>query len=328
MDDRLKELKAWLYQTLNTVPALIPIVGDASFRRYFRFQHEGQSFIAMDAPPSLEDSHSFVSVARSLAPLGVRVPYIQAQNLAQGYLLLEDLGDRLYLRELNENNADTLYTRATTSLLRIHQCDQVVEYTLPFFDSTYIMRELLLFQEWFLDQYLHVPIPTTMLRKLFEMLVTSAQEQPQVFMHRDYHSRNLLVVEDDVGVLDFQDAMWGPVTYDAVSLLRDCYIAWPQNKVEGWAINFYHYSQEIGLIQRGHSEQQFMRWFDLMGLQRHLKAIFIFARKYLRDGVQDYLADIPRTLNYVINVSENYPELHHFRHYLLEHVMPRMEVTA
>lgn len=325
-DSRLTALCAWLNSVLKTSDITpTPLVGDASFRRYFRLQMQGRSLIAMDAPPELENSQSFVNVAQCFSASGIRVPTIYATDLAQGFLLLEDLGDKLYLRELTADNADVLYQNALASLLQIHRCQEVSVHTLPHFDTAFIERELYAFQEWFLAKYLQVQLPQQVLTDAFAVLAASAAEQPQVCVHRDYHSRNLLVLEqNEVGVLDFQDAVWGPITYDAVSLLRDCYIAWPKERVYSWILNFYQCTCDAGLIANIPVDQ-FIRWFDLMGMQRHMKAIFIFARKYLRDSTPMYLADIPRALTYILDVSARYPEFATLRRHLLDQVMPRME---
>jgi aminoglycoside/choline kinase family phosphotransferase len=185
----------------------------------------------------------------------------------------------------------------------------------------FIQKELDNFEHWFLDRYLCVQIPQ--LQKTFDFLISSATNQPQVCVHRDYHSRNLIrLANNGVGVLDFQDAVWGPVAYDAVSLLRDCYINWPRKQVEQWAENFRKMA-ELKHV----SPEEFLRWFDLMGIQRHLKALFIFARKYIRDSSHHYIPDIPRTFQYVLDVSESYPELSEFRRVLIGEVAPKVLVA-
>lgn len=302
----IDNLRAWLVNHFKTDAfSLTPIPGDASFRCYFRIQHKDQSFIAMDAPPPLEDVRPFIAIAKKFAAQQVQVPEILAAHLEEGFLLLTDFGDRLFLKELQLSNADQLYTAALTTLLQIQTCDPN---DIPHFDRAFMQKELSAFQEWFLEKHLNVNLPASLLQHTFEYLIDSAEQQPQVCVHRDYHSRNLMCLNNgEVGVLDFQDAVLGPITYDAVSLLRDCYIDWPSKQVEAWADNFRQ--QACKQV----SSAQFLQWFDLMGIQRHLKALFIFARKYIRDNDPNYLADIPRTLQYVIDVSERYPALREFR---------------
>ena len=315
MDSRLLALQPWLINHFNTDNIQItPLQGDASFRRYFRVQHNDTRYIAMDAPPELEDIKPFIHVAREFGQLDIHVPHIFAENLEHGFLLLTDFGDSLYSQELQPHNADLLYTSALETLVRIQTC----QVAFPPFDAVFMQKELDNFQHWFLNRYLNVQLPH--LQKVFDFLIHAAVIQPQVCVHRDYHSRNLMCLPDNqVGVLDFQDAVRGPVTYDAVSLLRDCYINWPREQVEQWA---EHFRKTAGL--NNVSPAEFLRWFDLMGIQRHLKALFIFARKYIRDSSHHYIPDIPRTLQYVLDVSEKYPELHDFRRVLLDEVAPKV----
>lgn len=315
-DIRLDQLHEWSIKELKTSAIqLKPLAGDASFRRYFRLHLTERTLIAMDAPPQQENMHPFVAIAQAFAKLDINVPHILACNLEHGFMLLDDLGDHLYLNLLNSQNVDMLYEKAFDALLRIQTCQQnIPEWTLPHFDQRHIQRELDLFPEWFLTKHLKLTIDSELqkiLDKTCSTLINSALEQPQVCVHRDYHSRNLLLVEDThVGVLDFQDAVWGPITYDLVSLLRDCYIDWPREKVEQWALQFHNHAL------KKNSPQLFLKWFDLMGIQRHLKVLGIFARLCYRDNKPNYLNDIPRILNYVLTVSENYPELAPLRNFL------------
>lgn len=318
MGARFLALQPWLINHFNSDNIQItPLQGDASFRRYFRIQHNDTSYIAMDAPPELEDIKPFIHVACEFRQLDIQVPHIFAENLEQGFLLLTDFGDRLYSKALHPDNAELLYTSALETLVRIQTC----QVAFPLFDAAFMQKELNNFQHWFLDRYLNVQLPN--LQKVFDFLIHSAITQPQVCVHRDYHSRNLICLADNqVGVLDFQDAVWGPITYDVVSLLRDCYISWPRHQVEQWVENF----RKIAGLNTV-SPEEFLRWFDLMGIQRHLKALFIFARKYIRDNSHHYIPDIPRTLQYVLDVSEGYPELHDFRQALLDKVVPKVFMT-
>lgn len=320
LSDRLQLLRRWL-DTLELPPfSLTPASSDASFRRYFRLQLDGRSLIAMDAPPPQEDVRPFVGIARSLHEVGVHVPEILAHDPAQGFVLMSDLGIQLYLPNLNDQTAERLYGDALRALL-VLQARGPGSYSLPPYDEALLRREIGLFDEWYLGRHLGMQLGETRrdaLQGVYTKLVRNALEQPQVCVHRDYHSRNLLLMaHHNPGVLDFQDAVMGPVTYDPVSLLRDCYIAWPRQRVEAWALGYRELAQQAGIL--GEVEpQRFLRWFDWMGVQRHLKATGIFARLNHRDGKPGYLADIPRTLGYVREVSERYTELAPLRQLLSE----------
>ena len=334
MGQRLAGLKLWVEQTfaqLNIELAkdwqCVPVSGDASFRRYFRLHSHGMSWILMDAPPQKEDSHPFVAIAKAWEPLDIHAPVVHAVDFEQGYMLLSDLGDDLYLDQLNGDNADELYSRAFGALTRLQQCRDIEGHPLPQYDRALLQREMDLFRDWLVGDLLQVELKPGV-KKLFaevsEVLIESALEQPTVCVHRDYHSRNLLVDGDKTpGVIDFQDAVIGPVTYDLVSLLRDCYIEWPDLQVYGWVDQFGGLLQQDGLLEN-YDRAQFYRWFDLMGAQRHLKAAGIFARLNLRDGKPGYLRDIPRTLNYIIRVAGRYDELVTFSAWLQDVVVPAM----
>lgn len=292
-----------------------PLVGDASFRRYYRLQCSQQTYIGVNAPPSSENNAGFVQVSDAFAKLHLNVPQVLATDFEKGFLLITDLGNDVFAQKLHKNNADQLYRLALDKLAIIQTCPT----TLPPFDAAFIQGELTNFRHWLLEKHWELtPSPTEekLLEKTFHQLITSATEQPQCCVHRDYHSRNLMLLPNDqLGILDFQDAVIGPVTYDAVSLLRDCYIDWPKEKVREWALYFYE------LIRARHpnmSAEQYLRWFDWMGIQRHLKAAFIFARKYHRDHNDGYLKELPRTLGYVLAVGKQYPELDQFTRWLSE----------
>ena len=317
---RQKALSQWVCEQLNHhYLELLPIVGDASFRRYFRVYHGDNSFIVMDAPPELEDCHSFVAIVQTFAELGLRVPRVFSYDLTQGFLLLSDFGERLYYHELNSQNATRLYAAAWGELLKIQKCRGISGWSLAYFDEQFMLRELMAFRDWFLQRYCQLDINRAtekVLQDTFDTLMQEAVNQPQVCVHRDYHSRNLMLLDDGaVGILDFQDAVIGPVTYDIVSLLRDCYIDWPVSCVERWLDTFRQQSLDAGILTSV-SQQQYTRWFDLMGMQRHLKAIFIFARKYLRDDDASYLPDIQRALNYIQYVADKHSEFRQFSSYL------------
>lgn len=313
MPERLNELTQWLRQDIGLPPFdIAPASSDASFRRYFRVRYADQSRIIMDAPPDKEDCGPFIAIARAFHALGLNVPEVLGANLERGFLLLTDLGHSQYLNELNETSAPRLYRDAMQALLALQRPKTGSTILLPSYDRPLLMREMALFRDWFMEQHLGLALDKTItdaLDKAFDILVHSALEQPQVWVHRDYHSRNLMVTtQGNPGILDFQDAVTGPVTYDLASLLRDCYIAWPREQVEEWVENYHAQALKTGVIS-GVGAAQFLRWFDLMGVQRHLKAIGIFARLNIRDAKPGYLKDIPRTLGYVEEVSGRYPEL-------------------
>lgn len=328
MDTRLEELKNWITETMHGAEFTVtPLLGDASFRRYFRIQFADHTAIAMDAPPEREESYPFVTIARAFAKLGLRVPQILKENLSIGFLLLTDLGDKLYLKELNSNNADILYGNALQELLVVQACREVHGWALPHFDQRMMGQELDFFSYWFLDRYLNLHLTqkeSVTVREAFQFLLDAATEQPQVCVHRDYHSRNLLVLDDcKVGIVDFQDAVWGPLTYDVVSLLRDCYVDWPQEQVQKWALTYLRNAIAANIVPATITPEQFMRWFDLMGIQRHLKATFIFVRKLLRDNHPGYLDDVPRTLNYIHTVAKPYRELQKFNKLFNNVILPK-----
>jgi aminoglycoside/choline kinase family phosphotransferase len=313
MTQRLEQLRHWLQQVAGFGEfSLVPASADASFRRYFRVQHAGGTAIAVDAPPEQEDSRPFVVVARALHEIGLNVPVIQAADLDLGFLLVSDLGSTLYLDVLDETSVERLYGDALGALLVLQAHGPLADTALPPYDRDRLLAELGLFPEWFLDRHLGRS-PTeaehAVIDAAFELLIASALEQPQVTVHRDYHSRNLMRVDlNNPGILDFQDAVVGPVTYDLVSLLRDCYIRWPRQRVESWALGYHELALQSGVL-RERDEARFLRWFDLMGLQRHLKVLGIFARLWHRDGKPGYLADLPRVLEYAVEVTASYPEL-------------------
>ena len=311
MTTRLQQLNLWLSEAISTKDyQLEPASGDASFRCYFRFKLNDETFIVMDAPPELENCTSFIDVAERLLAVDINVPRIIKKDLQQGFLLLSDMGDKRYLDELMPASVDKLYQVAMQELFQIQL--QVESKGLPAYSEDLLLQEMELFRYWLLQQHIGLDLTAetqAMLDEIFKLLLTEALSQPKVFVHRDYHSRNLMINgrgDDPPGVLDFQDAVEGPFTYDLVSLLKDCYIKWPDQQIRGWA-NYY-----FELITEEYPDidaSNFMRWFDLMGVQRHLKASGIFARLYHRDGKTAYLADIPRTLSYIVDLQDEYPEL-------------------
>ncbi|HRD64553.1 MAG TPA: phosphotransferase [Candidatus Competibacter sp.] len=332
MSDREQLLREWLEAVLP-VPftRIAPASSDASFRRYFRVWYDGQTRIVMDAPPDKEDCRPFVAIGQAMRGLGLNVPEVLAKDLDRGLLLLTDLGSRQYLAELDERSVPGLYEDALDALARLQVGGDPASPLLPPYDSALLHREMELFRDWFLGRLLGLELNQDEHRVLdhaFALLTDNALEQPRVWVHRDYHSRNLMVTDpDNPGVLDFQDAVVGAVTYDLVSLLRDCYVSWPRERVESWALAHRARLRALGMSGLDDAEQ-FLRWFDLMGVQRHLKAIGIFARLNLRDGKPGYLRDIPRTLGYVLAVADRYPDLAALRDLLRIREVDRWEPMA
>lgn len=317
--------------------ALTPVSGDASFRRYFRGYSDRGSWILVDAPPDREDSRPFVAVAERLAAIGVAVPQVFAADLVQGFMCLEDFGSELLWTRLAAAQhtpaivptADQLYRSAFAQLLLIQRCDALAP-PLPVYDSTLLLREMRLFSEWFCAGLLRQPLDAgeqVLVEQAFAVLVEAALAQPQVFVHRDFHSRNLMYRGTaPPGVLDFQDAVRGPATYDLVSLLKDCYIEWPRAQVNTWALEYAAEAQEQGILQQG-APTRFLRDFDLMGAQRHIKVLGIFSRLWLRDGKAAYLRDIPLTLRYLTTVVAEHADLQAFSDWLQTRVVPVLETA-
>lgn len=331
-NSRFDQLLNWLQVTLELKMTRIePASSDASFRRYFRVYLAQESRIVMDAPPPQENVRPFVNVAGLMREAGLQTPGIHAVDAERGFLLLDDLGNRSYLDVLTTETADRLYADAIEALVRLQQGVSIESAGLPHYDFQLLTRELGIFREWLLENALSLtlsPDEERMLAATWEILVESALEQPKVCVHRDYHCRNLMVTDQqNPGVLDFQDAVVGPITYDLVSLLRDCYIAWPDDQVQMWVEKFRQTVQRAGRDDVSDASQ-FRRWFDLMGMQRHLKAAGIFVRLKLRDGKTGYLKDIPRTLGYVAEAGKRYPELREFADFVERRVMPELDGMA
>lgn len=317
-DARLQLLDRWLESLFGDRDFSLAVASaDASFRRYFRVARRGETLIAMDAPPDKEDMAPYVRVAAMLVDVGVNAPRVLHQNAAQGFLLNTDLGTRTYLNELaDESKADALYGDALAALVTIQAKADRHARTLPPYDAAVLQREMTLFPEWFVARHLGLSLTPTeeqQVQTTFDVLIAEALRQPRVFVHRDYHSRNLMVGDGkrygaNPGILDFQDALYGPVTYDLVSLLRDLYIAWPIERVHAWVKRFRSDAAGAGVAVGG-SDDEFLRWFDFMGVQRHLKVLGIFARLWHRDGKPGYLKDLPLTLRYVRDVVDVHAEL-------------------
>jgi N-acetylmuramate 1-kinase len=318
---------AWARSTLgNPDLTLASASADASFRSYWRTQYpksqsESQSWIVMDSPPAQEDPRPWLAIGDRLSAAGLHVPAVRAHDLQQGFLLIEDLGSRLYLPALSEGTVDALYGDAMNALLRMQTSVDVIG--MQPYDQEFLRREMEIMPEWLLGRHLGRTLDADdaeVLDTAFEVLLDSALEQPRCFVHRDYHSRNLLIVEPDSpetmipgllnpGIIDFQGALRGPITYDLASLLRDCYIVWDRERVESWVEDYRLRLQAAKLIDTTVDRERFLRWFDLIGLQRHIKVLGLFCRLGYRDGKLDYLNDLPRVYDYVISVARGYPEL-------------------
>ena len=302
------------------------LAGDAGFRRYFRLNTQ-PSLIAVDSPPAQENNPAYVSVAMALQAQGIRTPIIYAVDFTRGFLLLEDFGYDLLQPLLNENSLGEYYQQAESTLLALQQTAPKAQ-IFPVYDALRLHAEMALFGDWFLGEMLGISLDRneiSLLDTVFDVLIESALTQPQVVVHRDYHSRNLMLLPDkSLGVIDFQDAVVGPVTYDLVSLLKDCYIRWPAEQMRERAIVFKAQSPHCDTSD----QQQFLRWFDLMGMQRHIKVMGIFARLALRDGKQSYLKDLPLVIRYSLEAAKAYPETVEFYDWFLQRVEPVLSAQA
>ena len=323
---RQSQLLQWLESLAeNTYTNLQAASADASFRQYFRVfnTQDNKSYIVMDAPPEKENSHLFVLVTELIRGVGVNAPDIIALDLQQGFLLLDDLGNKPYLDYLSDNTAENLYIDAIDALVKM----QTIDAMLPAYDEQLLLTEMELFESWYLNRHLDVQLDEdqkTSLYSIFTILIKSAEQQPQVFVHRDYHSRNLMITDsNNPGVIDYQDAVIGPVTYDLVSLFKDCYIEWPGEKIEHWLDLYLARLTPEHIIEK----DTLTRWFDLMGVQRHLKVLGIFARLNYRDGKSQYLNDLPLTLKYVVDACEKYIELQPLKQ-LLEEIVSNSNTSA
>lgn len=328
--EREQALSHWIAQQLDCAPEsiqLTPIANDAGFRRYFRFQLPSQ-WLAVDAPPQTEDTQQFVTLARYLSSHKVNTPKILAADETAGFLLVEDFGDKLLHRQLTPTNATALYQQTFNALLSLQACPDAPA-LIPRYDLALLRRELEIFSEWFVGNLLGYslnPTEIAILDALFVALENNALEQPQTLVHRDFHSRNLLVRADNtLGVIDFQGALWGGCTYDLVSLLRDCYIRWPAEQVNAWALEYRQAAINAGLLDASVSEQTYLRWLDGMGLQRHIKVLGIFARLNLRDHKPHYLKDLPLVIRYTVEVAQRYSEFKSFADWFNSHLLPLAE---
>jgi len=328
-DARAALIREWLARELRLkVLRLEPASSDASFRRYFRVFCAGLTYIVMDAPPDKEDVRPYLKVSGLLEGLGVHVPHVHERDEARGLLLLEDLGSTLYLERLAAGDGvERLYADALEALAIIQVRGAAASTELPPYGRAELTREMDLMPEWFLRRHLGLALSAAeaaLIAEGCEFLTREALAQPLVFVHRDYHARNLMVLPArNPGIIDFQDALRGPVGYDLVSLLKDCYIAWPRERVVAW-VRAYRTSLAAQGGPAGASEAQFLRWFDLAGVQRHIKVLGIFCRLWYRDGKPGYLGDLPRVLGYVRDACARYAELGALGAFIEARVVPEL----
>jgi aminoglycoside/choline kinase family phosphotransferase len=325
--DRMDALRRFVAAALHTDTfGIAPASADASFRSYWRATRGAESWVAMDAPPTLEDVRPWLDIGQRLAQAGLHTPAVLARDLDQGFLLLEDFGTRTLLPELTATNVDAHYAQALDAVLTMQR--EVGTDGLPRFDAAWATQELELMPTWFLQRHLGLDPGCAgwdALELAFRHILTALAEQPQRFMHRDFHSRNLMVVaQRNPGIIDFQGAMLGPIAYDPASLLRDCYVEWPQDRVMAWAQNYRQRLVDAGICKA--DDATFLRWFDLTGLQRHLKVLGIFCRLYYRDGKAQYLNDLPLVLRYVLGVTRRYREFGELTA-LLERAVAQRDLT-
>jgi aminoglycoside/choline kinase family phosphotransferase len=311
---RQQQLHDWLNKVLAGAPfSLTPASADASFRRYFRVALNDHTLIAMDAPPPQENCVPFVHASEVFAKAGLNVPHVLEQDIAQGFLLLSDLGDTTYLMALNQadmkNKAGDLYRDAYMALIKMQLASQ--QGVFPDYDEALLTREMQLFPEWYIAKHLQIELDEAqkeVLQKTFALLNNNVLNQAQVYVHRDYHSRNLMVCDVNPGILDFQDAVYGAITYDLVSLLKDAYIYWEEDQVLDWTVRYWQAARKAHLpVPQDFAV--FYRDFEWMGAQRHLKVLGIFARLYYRDGKEGYLKDMPLVMDYLRRTCARYIEL-------------------
>lgn len=322
-DERQAALQEWLAARFGHVE-LTPASTDASFRRYFRFLHKARSYIVMDAPPACEDCRPFVDIAARLTAAGLHVPEILDRDPGRGFLLLGDLGRQTYLQALTGENADALFDAAIDALIRMQLHTDSAG--LPIYDHALLRRELELFSDWYLGTHLEITLSATErgdLDSVYDWLIEHALAQPQVFVHRDYMPRNLMISEPNPGVLDFQDAVLGPVSYDPICLFKDAFVSWPQQRVTAWLRNYWRRGLDQGLPLPT-DFATFQADLDCMGLQRHLKVIGIFARICHRDGKPAYVDDVPRFLDYIDQVIPRYRSLSPLQDLLERRVRPQL----
>ena len=329
MQFRQNALNLWLQTILPSTPFTIePLSGDASFRRYFRVRLPDATRVVMDAPPEKESLDAFIAVNQLLKTKAIPTPDIHAINLEEGFLLLDDLGDCLLAQFINQQTSQALYFKAIDLIVQLQAASTS---TLPLFDVSVMRQEVMLFEEWFLKRYLDLVLSDkelTLLHENIESLIEAIAQTPQVVMHRDYHSRNLMVVEAEktmnLAVIDFQDAMIGPVAYDLVSLIKDCYIKLPTKEFNQY-IDYFH--QQHPALNHW-TREALVRAIDFCGLQRHLKVLGIFCRLHLRDGKSGYLSDLPLTLYYVMTCLNQYPQWQPLLNFMQQRVIPQFKKVS
>ena len=337
--DMMEQLRDWAEDSLNKLVwkrAQIqddmwqPLSGDAGFRQYVRIATKDEAYIAVFSPPNKEKNDEFISIDEYLRENGVHVPKILSVDKSNGFMLLEDLGRTLYLDHLNKDSVELLYGEALMALLNLQQVPKKIR-IFPPYNRKALWEEMCLFSDWFLPKLLGYQVDDKelkLIQDMFESLTISATSLPQVIVHRDYHSRNIVYGHEGTpGIIDFQDAVIGPITYDLVSLLRDCYVKWPEADVERWAVAYAGLAVDAGVIEEV-SRDQFLKWFDYMGLQRHIKVLGIFARLSLRDGKHGYLDDLPLVIEYVRSVASKYPEFAPFVRWFDHKLMPIIQKQA
>ena len=312
-DARVLQLVEWLTITLQKNLLSIQFASeDASFRRYFRVFEQDLSYIVMDAPVEYMKIEPFIRIARKFHDIGLNVPQIREYDEQLGFAIITDFGNSTYFDVLTENNSNQLYDCALNSLILLQRASDDEPDFLPPYDATLLRSEMELFRQWYLPHKVGIDTESEVseiLDSTFDLLISKALEQPKVWVHLDYHSRNLMFIDNqDPGIIDFQDAVLGPFTYDLVSLLRDCYIVWPREKVEFWITEYLRKARNAS-IHREVDAQQFIHWFDWMGLQRHIKVVGVFTRLNDRDSKSKFLKDIPTVLAYIESVSRKYTEL-------------------
>lgn len=327
-DKRWRALSLWAGRALGSAGpiALQTLAGDAGFRRYFRTDTEPH-LIAVDSPPERTNPARFVAVADHLRRHGIHTPLVVAADVEHGFMLLEDLGDCQLLSQLDDDSVEGLYAEVLSELLCLQQVPAADD-LFPSYSRELLLTEMRILPEWLAEKLLGYRLADAdrqLLEDTFTLLLDSAMEQPQVLVHRDYHSRNLMLRDGErPGVVDFQDAVWGPVTYDLASLLRDCYVRWPRERVERWALSYAATAEAVGVMEPVRPET-FLRWFDWMGLQRHIKVLGLFPRLYLRDGKTGYLPDLPLVIRYTLEVAGRYPELKPFADWFRAKLLPLAE---
>ncbi|MFK5983908.1 MAG: phosphotransferase [Pseudomonadota bacterium] len=329
MSQRIEQIKNWLEQQGTTIKSFEVASNDASFRAYFRVVFSAsdnvdlvaeKSYIVMDAPPEFEDVKPFIRIANFLESFGLNIPHIYAINEPDGFLLLGDLGRENFLDNLNKDNANALYQQAMLALIKLQSVPEQQWLDLPDYNAQLLNQEMDLFNQWYIKIHKKQVLTHSQQQVLQQTLAYLTEQillQPKVIVHRDYHSRNLMLVENNnPGIIDFQDAVIGPCSYDLVSLLRDSYICWPEQQVEQWVAYFHQQLLAQGIIKNC-SFNTFMQWFDFMGMQRQIKVAGIFSRLYHRDGKENYLKDIPQTLAYLTKAAAKYPQFKEFHALLL-----------